>query len=64
MLRKLYKNLGNFFDRISLKCLDMEFNSAEKDLKHLQRVEKTLFEARAKVLLEIKELETEYQLED
>lgn len=42
----------------------MEFNRAEKDRKHLQKVEKALFEARAKVLLEIKELETEYQLED
>lgn len=64
MLRKLYKNLGNFFDKLSYKCVDMEGEQAEKDLKKWQRVEKALFETRAKVLLEIKALETEYQLED
>lgn len=64
MLRKIYKSLALFFEKVNYKCIDMEFNRAEKDRKHLQRVEKVLFEARAKVLLEIKELETEYQLED
>ena len=54
MLRKIYKSLALFFEKVNYKCIDMEFNRAEKDL----------FEARAKVLLEIKELETEYQLED
>ena len=64
MLRKIYKSLALFFEKVNYKCIDMEFNRAEKDRKHLQKVEKALFEARAKVLLEIKELETEYQLEE
>ena len=49
MLRKIYKSLALFFEKVNYKCIDMEFNRAEKDRKHL---------------LEIKELETEYQLED
>lgn len=64
MLKKIYKSLALFFEKVSYKCIDMEFDRAEKDRKNLQKVEKALFEARAKVLLEIKELETEYQLED
>ena len=64
MLRKIYKSLALFFEKVNYKCIDMEFNRAEKDRKHLLKVENALFEARAKVLLEIKELETEYQLED
>lgn len=64
MLRKIYKNLARFFEKVSYNCIDMEFKRAEKDHKHLQKVEKHLFEVRAKVLREIRALETEYQLED